>query len=77
MRRVELLLNLTSPPGNTCVPLCRPIQEIAVQLPTLTTVSSGLGEGAEFSADPVGSSLICWSETDLQSKKQDGGYNVS
>jgi len=56
MRRVELLLNLTSPPGNTCVPLCRPIQEIAVQFFTLTTVSSGLGEGAESGADPVGSS---------------------
>jgi len=56
MRWVELLLNLTSPPGNTCVPLCRPIQDIAVQLLTLTTVSSGLGEGAESGVDPVGSS---------------------
>lgn len=56
MRRVELLLNLTSPPGNTCVPLYRPIQDNAVQQLTLTTVSSGLGEEAESGADSFGSS---------------------
>ena len=56
MRRVEFLPDLSSPPGNTCVPLCRPIQDIEVQLLTLTTVSCGLGEGAESGADPLGSS---------------------
>ena len=56
MRRVGLLPNSSPPPGNTFVPLYRPIQNIAVHLLTLTTVSCGLGEGAESGADPLGSS---------------------
>lgn len=40
------------PPGNTHVPLCRPIQESAVHQLSVAAVSAGLGEGAESGADP-------------------------
>lgn len=56
------------PPGNTCVPLCRPSQKVRVHPDSMAAVRCGIGEGAESGAGPCRPSRdYCGSETDRQS----------